>query len=370
MITILHIFVDDKFPKGVYCQYQKEGSTNNLCAIFKKGNEDFKYVGDVEGLNVLSERSQIKDYLKNTHYDAVFFHSLPVKYWPYISYIPKEKKIIWWAWGYDLYDLPYGLKPFIKVDLYKPLTRKVLYSNYLHRLKLLLQSYKYLYYVNKRQRVIKRVDYFQPVTSIEYELMLHNKGFKAKEYYHSSSFQRSDSELQIRKGDGDVLFCNSAHPTNNHLDVANAMNQFDFSNRNVYIPVSYGTDKYKEFLKSKLKIQGANLVFLEKLLPIDEYNNMVLKCSYFVSGVIRQQSMGNISYCLLNGIKVFLYKDSLPYKYLKSAGFYVYTIEDINEKSFNTALSLKEAVTNRELMAMEATRRENYWKAFLQENNC
>lgn len=367
MITILHIFVDDKFPKGVYGRYQKEGSTNNICAIFKK-NECLKFVGDIEGLNVLSGRRQIRNFLKETNYDAVFFHSLPVESWPYVQYVPEDKIVIWWAWGYDLYDLPYGLKPFIKVGLFKPLTRKVLDSNYMHRVNLLIHSYKYLYYAIIRQKIIKRINYFQPVTSIEYKLMFRNKGFNAKEYYDSSSFQSSDCELIKRKDKGDVLFCNSAHPTNNHLDVANTMNRIDLDNRDVFIPVSYGSDSYKGVLKSKLKIKGANLVFLECLLPKDEYYNMISKCSYFVSGVMRQQSMGNISYCLLNGIKIFLYKDSLPYQYLKEGGYNVYAIEEINENSFNTALSLNEAKLNRELMEKEAERRKQVWSDFLKTN--
>ncbi len=369
MITILHIFVDDKFPKGVYGQYQKEGSTNNICAIFKKRNEELKYVGDIEGLNVLSGKRQIRSFLKETHYDVVFFHSLPVESWPYVQYIPKDKIVIWWAWGYDLYDLPYGLKPFIKINLFKPRTRKVLNSNYMHRLRLLFLSYKYLYYAIMRQKVLKRIDYFQPVISTEYKLMFNNKGFKAREYYHSSSFQSSDSELVMRNDNGDVLFCNSAYPTNNHLDVANTISKIDFGNRNFFIPVSYGQDKYKELLKSQLKIKGANLVFLENLLPLDEYNNMISKCSYFVSGVMRQQSMGNISFCLLNGIKVFLHKDSLPYQYLKEGGFFVYPIEEINDDSFSSALTLNEAKINRELMEKEAKRRKQVWSDFLKTNN-
>ena len=368
MLTLLHIFVDDKFPKGVYERYQQEGSTNNICAIFTRDN-DLKYVGDIEGLNVLSSRRQIRDFLKETRYDAVFFHSLPVESWPYVPFIPKEKIVIWWAWGYDLYDLPSGLEPFIKVVLFKPLTRKVLDSNYLHRLKQLFYSYKYLYYERMRQKVIKRIDYFQPVTSIEYKLMFHNKGFRAKEYYHSSSFQHSDNELQIRNDDGGVLFCNSAHPTNNHLDVANTMNTIDLGNRNIYIPVSYGSDTYKEVIKSKIKMKGANLIFLESYLPKDEYYSIISKCSYFVSGVMRQQSMGNISYCLLNGIKVFLYKDSLPYKYLKEGGYSVYAIEEINENSFTTALTLNEAKINRQLMEKEEERRRHIWRQFLETNN-
>ncbi len=369
MITILHIFVDDKFPKGVYGRYQKEGSTNNLCAILQNGNVEFKYVGDIEGLNVLSGKRQIRSFLKETHYDVVFFHSLPVESWSYVQYIPKDKIIIWWAWGYDLYDLPYGLKPFIKVELYKPLTRKVLDSYYMHRLRLLFNSYKYLYYANKRKKILKRIDYFQPITSIEYKLMFQNNCFRAKEYYHASSFQSSDRELKVRNDNGDVLFCNSAQPTNNHLDVADTINRIDLGNRDVFIPVSYGSDRYKDVLKSKLMIKGANLVFLESFLAKDEYYNMISKCSYFVSGVMRQQSMGNISYCLLNGIKVFLYKDSLPYQYLKEGGYYVYAIEEINENSFNTALTLNEAKLNRELMEKEAERRKQIWSDFLKTNN-
>ena len=81
-------------------------------------------------------------------------------------------------------------------------------------------------------------------------------------------------------------------------------------------------------------------------MPRDEYFKLIDNCSYAVFGVMRQQAMGNIYHCLCQGVKVFLYRDSLVYRFLKEWGYVVFAIEDIDEYSFSTPLNLKELEMN------------------------
>lgn len=369
MIKFLHIVVDDKFPKGVYNDYKKISQFENHCVIFNINKVPLTYVGDIEGINVLSSRKTIKMFLEKEDYDFVFFHSLPADYWPFIQYIPKEKIIIWWGWGYDIYALPYGQKPFIKARLLKPLTKKWMDSLRCHQLKKMLGFIYYPYYSYYKKKIIKRIDFFQPVISMEYQLMKQNKGFNAKEYYRQGVIQKNVCLFAEHDSYGDIMFGNSATETNNHFDVAEIMNRACLNGRTIHVPISYGSKRYQKRLKNKLFIKDANIHFLETMLPKEEYYAILSKCSYFVSGVIRQQSMANINLCIENGIKVFLYKDSMVYKYFEEIGIHIYAIEEIDKDSFCTPLTVEEAKNNSIIMDKEKERRHQVWMDFFNKYN-
>ena len=90
--------------------------------------------------------------------------------------------------------------------------------------------------------------------------------------------------------------------------------------------------------------------FMKELLPVSEYFRIVDSCSYAIFGVIREAAMGNIFRCISNGVKVFLYRDSIPYKFLTNLGALVFAIEDINEMSFRDPLSNQQAIANRQCL--------------------
>lgn len=369
MITILHIFVDDKFCKGVFGRFLDDGQSKNICILINIGNGIMHYLNDFDELVILKTKKEVKLYLQESKYDVIFFHSFPVRHWFAIKYIPRDKKIIWWAWGFDIYHLPYGLKPFISVELYKPITRRLLKKFSFHQIKETFQYSLLPYYTILRKRVLKRIDYFQPVIPLEYELMAFNKGFNAKEFYYPDSLAFRNLICEdIIDHQGNILFCNSAHYTNNHLDVAMYMNKAKYNGQRIYVPISYGVPKYKDYIKENLNITGANLDFMEGFLPLVDYYNRVKSCSYFISGIMRQQSMGNIYYCLLNGIKVFLFKESLVYKQLVSDNCFVTAIEDIADNSFSEPLTKLEAEHNRSCILNDARRRNEIWNVFLVQN--
>ena len=91
---------------------------------------------------------------------------------------------------------------------------------------------------------------------------------------------------------------------------------------------------------------------------------MFSSITHAVFGVMRQQSMGNIFICLASGIKVFLYKDSIVYRYLINEGYVVFTIDDnLTTLELNSVLSDKEAHNNYLLaIARYSSKKEKYEK--------
>ena len=82
---------------------------------------------------------------------------------------------------------------------------------------------------------------------------------------------------------------------------------------------------------------------------------------------MRQQAMGNIFLCLLCGIKVFLFKESIVYKQLIESGYFVFSIEDdLNDLSLQTLLSKEQAYNNFQLcMRSKINKKEDAEKEFI-----
>ena len=90
--------------------------------IVKEKDYKFKCIKNHEKVTVLWNKRMVRDFFKKGEYDVVYLYTLIPQHWDLIKYIPKSKKIIWWAWGWDLYDTFLGLDPLLKVDRFKPLT--------------------------------------------------------------------------------------------------------------------------------------------------------------------------------------------------------------------------------------------------------
>lgn len=358
-INILHIIKDDKFCDPVFSKFEKDNRINNFSIIMVTSKYKLKYIKKTEKLTILYTEKQLKHYLEKINYDVIFFYSLQCDKYHYFKYIPKNVIVIWWCWGTELYSEYYGMKPFISLDVYKKQTKTILNKNndYLFFLKKIVNKlFRARYYKKLRKRALERIDYFQPVISVEYDIMQSIDSFRAKEFYYPHCLTFFPEKFKKRNEYGSILFGNSANPYNNHLDVWQSICDYLPCMNKIIIPLSYGYKDYSILIRNNIKSSQLNISYLTEFLSPINYFNIVSECSYAVFGVIRQHSMGNINYCLRNGIKIFLYKDSMVYQYLKRLGYKVFTIEGINEKSFLTPLSQSDHEINCEIYIKEQLR--------------
>lgn len=347
-VRLLHICRDDKFLKGVMSGFlQISNSITSEFIIFKPKNKKLKY-GDENELGVFVSRRLFKAKLKNGDYDAVYFHSLPPENYWMINSIPKDKIVIWWSWGFDIYNGGiYGWNSFINVDSIKKETKTIQNNSRPLFRKIVLffcMLYYELYGRLKRSAVLKRIDYFRPVLPAEYNMMKRNRSFRAGEFYPINFGPNYHVKNDTKKAEGDIIIGNSGSAFNNHADVWHDIKDYLPGNRRIIVPLSYGTDRYAK--KVKTIIMGSNVSFLDDFLPKEEYFNIMNNCSYAVYGSVRQHAMGNINHALAEGIKVFLYKESVVYKSLKDMGFVVFAIEDIDSNSFSMPLSKEDMEKN------------------------
>lgn len=346
---------DPKFLLPVLKSFDLDDRIEYKSLLFLHNKKSQCKISDVEDLEIIRDKKVLKSRLAKDDYDVVYFFSMVDVWWKILDYIPKNKKIIWWAWGYDLYDVQArGLKPLIKLPLYKTNTLKLLHHT-LWGLKesvrtKLLEYTLGLYYGALRKHRMYRIDYIQPVFSLEYDYIkeLNLSNFKALPFYILQQIQKTDFMLSQRNPNGSIILGHSAQITGNHLDVFTDIKKYIPIGREIVVPLNYGMMDYADIVKKVLVIQGElmNIRVLDKFLPLEAYHELLKNCSYAIYGAIRQQAMGNISWAIRQGIKVFLYKDSLIYKHLKNCGIIVYAIEDIDENSFNTPLTKEELEIN------------------------
>ena len=360
-IKVLHFTPDDKFFDEAFSAWEKISDFDNEAIYYANvANHCLKYIKNTSKLKIYSDESSVAEFLRNGDYSIIYFHSLQALVYRFFKYIPKDKIVIVWGWGFDLYYENVTPSPLIPVDLYKPITKQYKENGKTFSLRLVClfrKVIKNLIYEDLKRYVISRIDYYQPVTKAEFLLMQQVRGFRAKEFYYDGSLPHYDISLKQRRRNGNILLGNSATATNNHLDVLSVVKEFRKSDQTVIIPLNYGgEDDYLELLKKGIQNEdGIRPLF--DFLSLDEYTQVLDSCSYACFGAIRQQALGNIRYAITHGIKVFLYKASVTYKSLNDLGFAVFSIEDIDASSFEKPLTTREMEQNRIAWENEIKRR-------------
>jgi len=373
--SILHIIKDEKFFDGISELYDNISEiSNTYLLIVEEQNYKFKYIKNTSRVTLGSNHEELKKILSSKTYDIVLFHSLYFIYMYYLfKYIRPDVKIIWWSWGYEIYSHTYSVPAIIDIQLFKPLTKKIYNKitgegNLIYYIKYFIDLIFQKHIRQKRiKKILSRIDYMIPVLECERDLIRKKYDcFHAKLLYHPTVIPESGFSGMPSKDN--ILIGNSAILTNNHLDIWNQITSLELTNRTFYFPVNYGSQTYKDLLKNHIKSESNTIIFIEDFMKIDKYFSILKSCSFAIYGVMRQQAMGNINYCLENGIKLFLYKQSIPYLDLKKNGFIIFSIEDdLNKEQLNIPLSLDEALINYRLIRSRRKKKMECFNDFLKE---
>lgn len=361
-IKILHIFQDEKFFESTSLFFDRLGGVSNIYPYYSTSRDyKFNYIKSVDKLTIVYDLNEYKAILRDSSFDFVYIHGLSPLFYDYVLEIPEGVKVIWWSWGYDIYYSWKTCRPLLEVDMYKPLTKRLKGKTKIN-LRELVKSlvYTVLRPVTqiKLKKVISRIDYFTPVISVEYDLLKNkNPFFRARPFMLTMGPGNGKvAPFSFREKAGNIIIGNSLSYTNNHLDIFKAISHCKRSPDQKYIvPVSYGNEFDLSILKENFKED--NVQWLESFVTLDEYKKMYGTVSHAIFGMIRQQAMGNIYECLNNGIKVYLYKDSVIYRFLIDAGFTVFCLDDISEEDFLTPLDEESARRNHQLLAERISNR-------------
>lgn len=356
-IKVLHVFGDCIFFDSVSDLFDKVDVLDNVYAYYLQNRRhEFKYIKKAEKITVFTNKEEYLKLFSDNRIDVVYFYSFPGCYYNLVrKHVAADKIVIWWEWGYDIYDNVRGLRPLVDLSLYKSKT-KDFFTTYLFFKKSFIRNCikKVVapFYRKAQKDAISRIDYCSTVFPIEYEILKKLDFFTAKPFLLQGSIDYMKSDFVYNFDTGNILVNNSGRALANHLDILDVLERVNIGSRKIILPLSYGDVNFIKFLKKRINTSciSKSMQMLDTFLPYDEYFAIINSCTHAVFGAIRQHAVGNILSCFRCGVKVFLYNDSLGYKHFKEAGFIVYAIEsDLNEIELSKNLTQSEAYNNYKL---------------------
>lgn len=359
-IKILHVFPDEKFFDDTSIVYDNQEGITNLYYFYTPDNEyQFKYIHFTNKVYVINDKQKYLSLFSNKDIDAILFHSLRIYYTDYFKYIDKQKIVIWWSWGGDIYNNIFSdVKPLITWELYKPITKKYIEDSNAsaqHQKISVMQLLRQIKHKYTLRRVVRRIDFFLPCLPIDYKILKEQCKFFYAEIFPQPRLFRGFPFIYHQKSKN-ILIGNSFTFTNNHLDIFEKLSGISLnSDQKFLIPVNYGWGNAfgnnPDNLIALSKLKPNSTIWLKDYIERSKYFELFGNVTHAIFGVLRQQALGNIYHCLRSGIKVYLYKDSLVAKQLKEDGYIIFTIEDdLTKQSLSECLNYDDALHNYQLM--------------------
>ncbi len=191
-------------------------------------------------------------------------------------------------------------------------------------------------------------------------------------YYPISFLTIEEMTNNLKKGDGilsgEIMIGHAASPTANHKEIIDKLAEMKIPN-NLFIPLEYGEDDYREAIKKVATTRFANKVqFLENRLDMEAYFQRLSRISFAIFNFKSQEALGNILFLVWNGAKVFLREESSVYKQFKDWGLQVYSVDhDLNPQNLDAALTLSAITNNKKKVEnlLSATRVSGYWTSLM-----
>ena len=351
-INYLHCVNDTIFTLSVFNEFEyindRVNSFYTICTFRKKNN--YRYINEIKEKIDFVSPLDLNRYIKKHNINVVVLHNLLSLHYANILTLPHNVKIVWFAWGKDLYEYPQD-KPFINIELYSPITKNNISQHINKSSPLKIKDFLRDYFLKK---IIHKIDFFSGVLPGEYKMISKYPCFRAKEVvFHYTEFNTFPISYSPQTKGNNILIGNSGDPSNNHLDIIDKLSKYNLGERYIYIPLSYGGNI--EYIQSVInrgkEIWGRRFIPLLEFMPINEYEKNLNSCGYLIFGHERQQAIGNIGIGLRNRCKIFLSKTSVAYEYYKNIGMHIYNIqEELKEEELNKQLTKQEFEKNIENM--------------------
>jgi dTDP-N-acetylfucosamine:lipid II N-acetylfucosaminyltransferase len=287
-------------------------------------------------------------------YEAIIFHSLTHNTCKLIQrYQNTTTPFAWILWGSELYN--YLATKGYRLYLWKPSflrlkLRRLFYDPLMISIKNISakirkeESIEELY-----GKAFQRINYCCIFNKGDYNLLKSFADTTAKwlwfNYYPIDTIL--GPALLNKKVNGNNIFLgNSGSITGNHIPAYKLLKELKLQNRKVIVPLSYGNERYRQFLVKKgNEILGDSFTPLKDFMPLDEYNKYLCSASIVIMFHLRQEAVGNILIALYLGAKVYLREENNLYEYFNSIGVNIFSInKDLTPNNKEALQPLPEAI--------------------------
>lgn len=125
-----------------------------------------------------------------------------------------------------------------------------------------------------------------------------------------------------------ILVGNAASPANEHLEVFKQLSELDLQDRQVFAPLSYGDEKYRQrVLNWGRQYLGNRFYPLLDFMPLDEYRQFLRRCDLAIFNNRRLQAFGNVILLLQQGSRIYLREGHTALLFSRELGLKVSSIE-------------------------------------------
>jgi dTDP-N-acetylfucosamine:lipid II N-acetylfucosaminyltransferase len=348
-IKIIHVHGDIKFFK-LSNSFDSPEFENTIVFIGKK--VDYDLITDDK--IVYFERKVFKvdhfvDYCKNA--DLIVFYAIDIVATRIILALPKNIKIGWRFFGFELYsrckesfitkNTKLLIDEEIKIEVEKELIKKRHKNrdSFIINLKQKLHS---ILFPKKDDflQAITRCDLFFGLFEEEHNML---KGFFPNlPTFIPISIDALPSispvliDNKVNKKENYILVGNSRNYWNNHFEILEIIkktkSKVEFKTM-LFLNYGYEGIYYKKLLEFAKKLN--QVIIIEDFLSIEEFNKLSRNCAALVLNSKRQLAGNNIRKAFEYGTKVYLHENNLFFKYFKDNGFVVFSVSDF-EKDYET----------------------------------
>lgn len=363
-VKILHIVTDEKFTDGFIDLFDSLQDYENKYVIISDNLYHFRYIKS-NNVNIVTINWFVEQCIQSNKYDIIILHSLVGIKQELIHLINKNIKLIWFSWGYDIYEMPLPINPLVK------LRHKIGWKWRLkYRIVTIIKFVKRyivetIIYQSKNiwswEQAINRIDYYSGVYPEEFFLLKRNTFFRAKKI--SFNYVSRNSPIKKDKIDNinikerkNIMIGHQANPLLNHIECLYLLKKMNLpEDISIICPLSYGPkNEIEKIQKVGNKLFGKQFKPILDFLPIEEYMELYDSINIAIFYIQRQCAVGNILIALWNGVKVFLSESSINYIHFKNMGIKVYSIErDLNIENIYKRMSIEDIKSNRILLLQQ-----------------
>lgn len=332
----LHILIDSFYTsKFIDFVRQYFDSSSHVFVTFAH-NSRYLNSNEVNKLEFLNIKHVRWLYKKMSEADLVFLHSTFCARSLLLLFLNQKclSKTIWVLWGGDLYNY---------------------WLNDSHTIKeRVLEKVK--------GSMIKRIAGIVALVKEDYEFAKEKYNTSAEYIYafypNPADFSMLDaaSKEVCNRSERRILIGNSAAPSNNHLEILNALARYRMENIEIICPLSYGLQDYANKVQEYgLELFGNRFIALREFLSPTEYARILSNMDVAIFAHRRQQALGNILALLYLGKKVYVRSDISTWSFLNRLGIKVFDTKGILDGLETDLFSLQEQATvrNREIVRSE-----------------
>ena len=300
-------FCSENFGDNQYfCPIGNENDVNKF--TIKVKNSVYKIIFDRKKV-IKTFINMIKFIFFIDRYDIIIWHSLLYNRY-LLSFIALFKKniihkSIWMVWGGDLYDFKSGkkyldffYKKFVEnlggILVAFPGDREIIYNTF-----------------NYNGKIYE--GYYGPPTNLG--VLKYNAKQLNKNNYIT------------------IMIGHCAIESLNHIKYLKMFLKFRNNNIKIFLPLNYGDLNYaKKVVKyAKDNYNEDKLIILNKKIQLDVYLNYLYNVDICVLDEIRQIALGNLFVLLANDKSLYLNPKGVMYKYWKSIGLNIKSVNEIIE---------------------------------------